>query len=53
MYDQQFTLRLVADPIGISFANIDYELWLIYIGGPVAGSANLINENKCYDFTYR
>ena len=33
-YDQQFRLRLAADPVGVSFASLDNELWLLYVGAP-------------------
>ena len=55
-YDQQFRLRLATDPTGISFARIDYELWLLYIGGSSVAypkSNILINSKKCYDYNYR
>ena len=57
-YDQQFRLRLAADPISMSFGKIDYELWLIYMGGNDSQAisvrqASNFGVKKCYDFNYR
>ena len=59
-YDQQFRLRLAADPMSMSFGKIDYELWLIYMGGNDNNNqaigvrqANNFGVKKCYDFNYR
>jgi hypothetical protein len=41
--DQQFRLRLAADPTGIRFDRIDYELWLLFVGP----------SNHCGAFTER
>lgn len=52
-YDQQFRLRLAADPAGISFATIDTELWLLYVGSqPRQVAPVLTNVRRCYDFNY-
>ena len=58
LYDQQFRLRLAADPISMSFGKIDYELWLIFMGGNElqhvnARQINNFSVKKCYDFNYR
>jgi hypothetical protein len=51
-YDQQFRLRLTSDPTGISFGNIDYELWLLYIGASASmyGVSVQKSTKKCFDF---
>ena len=56
-YDQQFRLRLAADPAR-SFAKIDYELWLLFMAAPNSNttmpqqaSKNL--GKKCFDFNFR
>lgn len=53
-YDQQFRLRLEADPSGMSFNKIDYELWLLYVGRQSSETeTNARASKKCFDFNYR
>lgn len=53
-YDQQFRLRLADDPAGISFANIDSELWLMYVGSQSRPSEQVtMTLKKCFDFNYK
>ena len=55
-YDQQFRLRVAADPAGVSFGHIDQELWLLYVGASASTgtfSQPTYAAKKCYDFNYR
>ena len=40
-YDQMFKMRLALDPSHISFATIDYELWLTCMGPSLSALANV------------
>ena len=52
-YDVQFRLKKERNP-GVSFANVDQELWLLYMQGPLApGYINKDQEGKCYDYNFR
>lgn len=52
-YDVQFRLKKERNP-GISFANVDQELWLLYMQGPLApGYINKDQQGKCYDYNFR
>lgn len=55
-YDQQFRLRMMAEP-SKSWAAVDFELWLLYMGplhqpAPFAPVYNKASLKKCYDFNY-
>ena len=53
-YDQQFRLRVAANPAGISFGQIDQELWLVYVGASTnSGTLFAPTVKKCFDFNYR
>ena len=57
-YDQQFRLRMVSDPVSMSFDKVDNELWLLYMNTNVLqpmplNQANAIAPKKCFDFNYR
>lgn len=54
-YDIQFRLRLAIDPTNISFANIDYELWLLFMNAPTCQMEGYLKQNsrKCYNYNFR
>ena len=57
-YDQQFRLRMVSDPVSMSFDKVDNELWLLYMNTNVLqpmplNQANASAPKKCFDFNYR
>ncbi|XP_062588298.1 uncharacterized protein LOC134249974 [Saccostrea cucullata] len=53
-YDIQFRLRKGQNP-NISFANVDQELWLLYMQPPATPNNYYTKDqgNKCYDFNFR
>lgn len=52
-YDQQFRLRIASNP-SMSWGQIDYELWLIYMNPQAITSGNPVvaSVKRCYDFNY-
>ena len=48
--DIQFRPKMAVSPESMSYAVIDQELWLLYMG-PAANSLN--GNRKCYDFNFR
>ena len=56
-YDQQFRLRLAADPVSRSFDKIDYELWLLYMSAPYQSQsvpqASKLAQKRCFDYNFR
>jgi len=52
LYDEQFRLRKAQNPTS-SWANIDTELWLLYMHGAMSPVLPTISKvNKCYGFNY-
>ena len=53
-YDQQFRLRFAADPTGIRFDRIDYELWLLFVGpsNHYGAFTERVQTKKSYDFNF-
>jgi hypothetical protein len=51
-YDQQFRLRLAADPTGNCFDRIDYELWLLFVGpsNHYGAFTERVQPKLCYNF---